>query len=70
MLRRGYLARLSLGLTLASLGFALAFDGADKRIWLKFYAGMIIWGLGVAQLIYTEMRRITEGIPGAKNIPE
>ena len=70
MLKKGYVARFALGLILVALGFVTSFYGMDQTVWLMFYAGTIVSWLGVAQLMYNEMRRITEGIPGAKNVPE
>jgi len=70
MLKRGYVSRLALGVTLLALGFIDAFYGVDQRVWLMFYSGTLVSWLGVAELMYNEMRRITEGIPGAKNVPE
>ena len=69
-LRRGYISRFCLGTVLAAIGFVDAFYGVDQRAWLMFYSGTIVFGLGVAYVTYNEMRRITEGIPGAKNVPE
>lgn len=69
-MKKGYVARLSLGVILLALGFVDAFYGMDQKEWLMFYSGTIVSWLGVAELMYNEMRRITEGIPGAKNIPE
>jgi len=63
-------SRLALGVTLLALGFIDAFYGVDQRVWLMFYSGTLVSWLGVAELMYNEMRRITEGIPGAKNVPE
>ena len=70
MLKRGYVSRLALGVVLLALGFVDAFYGMDQKDWLMFYSGTIVSWLGVAELMYNEMRRITEGIPGAKNVPE
>lgn len=70
MLKKGYLARLALGIILLALGFVTSFYGMDQKVWLMFYAGTIVSWLGVAYWMYNEMRRITEGIPGAKNVPE
>lgn len=70
MLKRGYLARLALGIILLALGFVTSFYGMDQKVWMWFYAGSIVSWLGVAYWMYNEMRRITEGLPGAKNTPE
>jgi len=70
MLKKGYLARLVLGIILLALGFVTSFYGMDQRVWLMFYSGSIVSWLGVAYWMYNEMRRITEGIPGAKNAPD
>ena len=66
-LKIGYISRFCLGVVLVSLGFLVSYYGMDQKVWLMFYAGSIVSWLGVAELMYNEMRRITEGIPGAKN---
>ena len=70
MLKRGYLVRFALGVALIALGFVTGFYGMDQKVWLMFYSGTIVSWLGVAYWTYNEMRRVTEGIPGAKNMPE
>jgi len=69
MLTRGYLIRFGLSVALVALGFVTSFYGMDQTVWLMFYAGSIVSWLGIAYWMYNEMRRITEGIPGAKNSP-
>jgi len=66
-LKRSYVSRFCLGLALVSLGFLVSYYGMDQKVWLMFYSGTIVSWLGIAELMYNEMRRITEGIPGAKN---
>ena len=66
-LKIGYISRFCLGVVLVSLGFLVSYYGMDQKVWLMFYSGSIVSWLGIAELMYNEMRRITEGIPGAKN---
>lgn len=70
MLKRGYVIRFCLGVVLMALGFVTSFYGMDQKVWLMFYSGTIVSWLGIAYWTYNEMRRITEGVPGAKNVPE
>ena len=66
-LKVAYIGRFVLSVALVSLGFLVGFYGMDQKVWMMFYAGTIVSWLGVAYWTYNEMRRITEGIPGAKN---
>lgn len=66
-LKAAYVGKFCLSVALVSLGFLVSFYGMDQKAWMMFYAGTLVSWLGIAELVYNEMRRITEGIPGAKN---